>query len=314
MYVSSPIWEPTVPDPSPSKRDRYIERAAKRIAGAFGYAVQFDTGRYDEFYDRDYWRGVAEAALSEVLDENARLRDELREIADCPKRGVKAESTDGQAWNDRAWVIERARAALSPGGWRRATGGGGVSEKGEAMSEFWDRVVTHPGTERLTLEQIDVAVEGIRRGAPSDAQLARWLRSLPADDESGRWLRLAADRLESSEVEDAQAVAEPSPSERDRYIERAAERWHQCPGCWSVNLLPVGKDYECECGEALAVIDLRAEAALSEVLDENERLRKIAALALERTHVGDADEATALLEQVITLAGEYVSPGGGAEQ
>jgi hypothetical protein len=65
---------------------------------------------------RALMRASIGAALSEVLDENARLRDELREIADCPKRGVKAESTDGQAWNDRAWVIERARAALSPGG------------------------------------------------------------------------------------------------------------------------------------------------------------------------------------------------------
>jgi hypothetical protein len=54
-------------------------------------------------------------------------------------------------------------------------------------------------------------------------------------------------------------------------------------------------------------------AALSEVLDENERLRKAAAAALERTQVGDADEATALLEQVVTLAGKYLSPGGGAD-
>jgi hypothetical protein len=110
--------------PTPSERDRYIERAAERLVEAWKQAGKdWLANRSEE--QQDYatapWIGVperwlAEAALSEVLDENARLRDELREIADCPRRGVKAESTDGQAWNDRAWVIERARAALSPGG------------------------------------------------------------------------------------------------------------------------------------------------------------------------------------------------------
>jgi hypothetical protein len=101
-------------DPSPSERDRYIERAAKRIYGASGDGDGVWTTEAEP--RRAYYLGVAERILSELLDENARLRDELREIADCPKRGVKAESTDGQAWNDRAWVIERARAALSPWG------------------------------------------------------------------------------------------------------------------------------------------------------------------------------------------------------
>jgi hypothetical protein len=99
---------------SPSERDRYIERAAKRIYGASGDGDGVWTTEAEP--RRAYYLGVAERILSELLDENARLRDELREIADCPRRGVKAESTDGQAWNDRAWVIERARAALSPGG------------------------------------------------------------------------------------------------------------------------------------------------------------------------------------------------------
>lgn len=41
---------------------------------------------------------------------------------------------------------------------------------------------------------------------------------------------------------------------------------------------------------------------------QRDRLLDIAARALERTQVGDADEATALLEQVVTLDGKYVPP------
>jgi hypothetical protein len=58
-------------DPSPSERDRYIERAAERLS--IGY------------YTR---REQAEAALSEVLDENVQLRAKmLRQAAHfCEQR------------------------------------------------------------------------------------------------------------------------------------------------------------------------------------------------------------------------------------
>lgn len=37
-------------------------------------------------------------------------------------------------------------------------------------------------------------------------------------------------------------------------------RTYQCPGCWSVNAMPYLRcGYECECGEALTLIDLRGE-------------------------------------------------------
>lgn len=45
-----------------------------------------------------------------------------------------------------------------------------------------------------------------------------------------------------------------------------------------------------------------------EALDQRDRLLSISAAALERTQVGDADEATALLEQVVTLDGTYKPP------
>jgi hypothetical protein len=73
----------------------------------------------------------------------------------------------------------------------------------------------------------------------------------------------------------------PSPSERDRYIERAAERlWKASPKTtlWTE----------------------MAEAALSEVLDENERLKRI--LAEYRRIQPDIDLRAAL------------SFGGGAER
>ncbi len=50
------------------------------------------------------------------------------------------------------------------------------------------------------------------------------------------------------------------------------EPWlmHQCPGCWSVSALPATADgYECECGERLTLIDLRART--TRPLNEDER-------------------------------------------
>jgi hypothetical protein len=40
----------------------------------------------------------------------------------------------------------------------------------------------------------------------------------------------------------------------------------QCAGCWAVHRLPSTADYECECGERVTVIDLRA-AALSDTTE-----------------------------------------------
>jgi hypothetical protein len=41
--------------------------------------------------------------------------------------------------------------------------------------------------------------------------------------------------------------------------EEGHKRWFQCPGCWSVNLCVVEGDWlECDCGEKLTMIDLRA--------------------------------------------------------
>lgn len=61
-------------------------------------------------------------------------------------------------------------------------------------------------------------------------------------------------------------------------------------------------DHSCDCAP-----DLR------EVVEENERLRNAAAAALERLEVADdasgaADEAEAIMSQVVTLSGEYVPP------
>ena len=44
------------------------------------------------------------------------------------------------------------------------------------------------------------------------------------------------------------------------------------------------------------------------VRDQRDRLLVAAAAALERTQVDDPGEATMILEQVVTLAGEYVYP------
>lgn len=44
----------------------------------------------------------------------------------------------------------------------------------------------------------------------------------------------------------------------------------------------------------------------SRLVSQRERLLLVAALALERVQVDDADEAEALLSQVVTLDGEYV--------
>jgi hypothetical protein len=56
-------------------------------------------------------RSRAERAEARVRE----LEEGLREIAECPNRGCEAESVDGQAWNDRAWVIARARRLLGEG-------------------------------------------------------------------------------------------------------------------------------------------------------------------------------------------------------
>jgi hypothetical protein len=59
-----------------------------------------------------------------------------------------------------------------------------------------------------------------------------------------------------------------------------------------------------------ALDDVVAKAGRDELLRQaahaRERLLVIAAAALERAQVGDADEAEALLSQVVTLDGRYV--------
>jgi hypothetical protein len=36
---------------------------------------------------------------------------------------------------------------------------------------------------------------------------------------------------------------------------------HQCPGCWSWSMRTPDRDYECECGQRLSVVDLRGQEA-----------------------------------------------------
>ena len=44
-----------------------------------------------------------------------------------------------------------------------------------------------------------------------------------------------------------------------RSVERAAgTSVHQCPGCWAIACVPAGVEYECECGERMTLVDLRA--------------------------------------------------------
>jgi hypothetical protein len=35
----------------------------------------------------------------------------------------------------------------------------------------------------------------------------------------------------------------------------------QCPGCFSIHKVPDGVDWECDCGELVTIIDLRAKRA-----------------------------------------------------
>lgn len=54
-----------------------------------------------------------------------------------------------------------------------------------------------------------------------------------------------------------------------RSVQRAAgSRLHQCPGCWAIALVPGGIEYECECGERMTLVDLRART--SRPLNEDE--------------------------------------------
>jgi hypothetical protein len=76
-----------MPDPSPSERDRYIDRAAERMQAVKLPKVDADTAA----------RILAEAALSEVLDENERLKALLADY-----RRIQPDIS--------------LRAALSPGG------------------------------------------------------------------------------------------------------------------------------------------------------------------------------------------------------
>jgi hypothetical protein len=95
--------------PSPSERDRCIERAAERRAMGFADGLEARAER-------------AEAALSEVLDERERLREALAEagavlaallLADVQFER-SAHAPDVKAAMVRAET--QARAALSPGG------------------------------------------------------------------------------------------------------------------------------------------------------------------------------------------------------
>lgn len=63
----------------------------------------------------------------------------------------------------------------------------------------------------------------------------------------------------------------------------------------------------------LAIAEQEA-SELAFVREQCNRLLGIAAAALERTQVDDAGEATALLEQVVTLDGKYVLPPPGPTQ
>lgn len=60
---------------------------------------------------------------------------------------------------------------------------------------------------------------------------------------------------------------------RSRYrrsVDRAASsRVYQCPGCWAIALLAGGVEYECECGERMTLVDLRART--TRPLNEDER-------------------------------------------
>jgi hypothetical protein len=46
-----------------------------------------------------------------------------------------------------------------------------------------------------------------------------------------------------------------------RSVDRATgTRVHQCPGCWAIALVADGVEYECQCGERMTLIDLRARS------------------------------------------------------
>jgi hypothetical protein len=107
---------------SPSERDRYIERAAERAhdeyerrAGDFSYETRPESRKaWSDLPEnhRALMRASIEAALSEVLDENARLREALERLleADLPSHFDPRTIT---AWQEARTL---ARAALSPGG------------------------------------------------------------------------------------------------------------------------------------------------------------------------------------------------------
>jgi hypothetical protein len=42
-------------------------------------------------------------------------------------------------------------------------------------------------------------------------------------------------------------------------IRSALDRVGQCPGCYSLHSVPPEMDWECDCGEAVTIIDLRAK-------------------------------------------------------
>lgn len=72
-----------------------------------GIALVFGDGKYEQDPPRPAM--ALEIALHEQLRGAVDL---IRELAECAGKGVEAESVDGQAWNDRAWVIARCRDFL----------------------------------------------------------------------------------------------------------------------------------------------------------------------------------------------------------